>query len=711
MENKKRRFRIRFTIGNKILAGFLALIVLFVANAAIIFYTGNQINNVVNQSAEIVRPSKDAINEFVLAVERYQKLITSWVYLQTNEENKNALLLLVSTEYPKIKEDINKLKVTWEVDSQRVMVDSVFARFDQVQSYAKDQIMDQLNSFESYEDGITKLLAEDVLANTINPQLEDILVDLKMLAEAQTNANELADTELISSSKKLRNITLILAAITIIIGLVSAYLLMRSITRPVNFLKDVVTKLGRGELVEDKQTKFSNDEIGEMAHAMDNLVTGLKATTLFAENIGKGNYATEFKPLSEHDVLGNALINMRDNLAAVAEEDKKRNWATEGLAKFGEILRSNTNDLEKLSDEIISNLVKYLKANQGALYIMDDEEGEEQTMSMRACYAWNKKKYLNHKIHLGEGLAGQAWQEGDLIYLTEVPQNYIKITSGLGEANPSAVLIVPLKVNDQIYGVVELASFNTFADFEMEFVQKIAESIASTISSVKINARTQRLLEESQEMTEQMRAQEEEMRQNMEELQATQEELERKSRQAAENVEQLRAQEEELRQNMEELNATQEEVARQLEETNKLKENMQIREDVFSVTTILSETDAFGNILFVNPKFCEVSKYTEEELIGKPQNIVRHPDMPRELFKLLWDTIKSGKNFRGIIKNRAKDNSHYWVDANIVPVRDSNGKIYKYIGARYHIVSDELAELLYKEQMERLFAGKKLTYK
>ena len=137
---------------------------------------------------------------------------------------------------------------------------------------------------------------------------------------------------------------------------------------------------------------------------------------------------------------------------------------------------------------------------------------------MKSCYAWDKKKFLNHKIYKGEGLAGQAWQEGDIVYLTEVPQNYIKITSGLGDANPTSVLIVPLKVNDQIFGVVEIASFNLFQDFEMEFVQKIAESIASTISSVKVNARTQLLLEESQEMTEQMRAQEEEMRQNMEEL-------------------------------------------------------------------------------------------------------------------------------------------------------------------------------------------------
>ncbi|MBX2966477.1 MAG: GAF domain-containing protein [Cyclobacteriaceae bacterium] len=680
MENKKRRFAIRFTIGNKILAGFLALIVLFVINATIIFLTGNQINNVVSKSAEIVRPSKDAINEFVLAVERYQKLITSWVYLQANDENKNALLFLVSNEYPKIKEDIDKLKVTWEVDSQRVLVDSVFLRFEEVQEYAKNEILEQLNSFESYEDGITKLLAEDALASSINPELEEILEDLKELAQAQTNANTLADSELISSSKQLRNVTLILAAITILIGLVSAFLLMRSITRPVNFLKDVVTKLGRGELVEDKQTKFSNDEIGEMALAMDNLVTGLKGTTFFAENIGKGNYASEFKPLSEHDVLGNALINMRNNLAAVAEDDKKRNWATEGLAKFGEILRSNTNDLEKLSDEIISNLVKYLKANQGALYIMDDEGGEEQAMSMRACYAWDKKKYLNHQIHKGEGLAGQAWQEGDIIYLTEVPQNYIKISSGLGDANPTSVLIVPLKVNDQIFGVVEIASFNTFADYEMEFVQKIAESIASTISSVKINARTQRLLEESQEMTEQMRAQEEEMRQNMEELQATQEEMERKSKQVQETMEQMRAQEEELRQNMEEMQATQEEMERQSNELNTASADMTGMLEGINATMGMVEFSPDGTILTANDNFLKSVKYGLDEIKGKHHKIfVPHEIAETSDYKAFWKNLAAGKTNSGVFKRTSSSGDTIWLNGIYSPIRNTNGDVVKVV--------------------------------
>ena len=634
MENKKRRFRFRFTIGNKILAGFLAVMVLFVINATIIFLTGNQIDNVVSKSAEVVRPSKDAINEFVLVVERYQKLITSWVYLQTNDENKNALKLLVNHEYPALKERIENLKTTWDVDSQKTIVDTVFISFERVQSYAEDQIITQLVSFESYEDGITKLLAEDVLESTINPQLEEILVDLKGLAQAQTTRNAISDEELISSSKRLRNITLILAGITILLGLMSAYLLMRAITRPVNFLKDVVIKLGNGELVEDKQTKFSNDEIGEMATAMDNLVSGLKATTHFAENIGKGNYSSDFKPLSEHDVLGNALINMRNNLSRVAEDDAKRNWATEGLAKFGEILRSNTNDLEKLADEIITNLVKYLKANQGALYIMDDEAGDEPTMSMKACYAWDKKKYIDHKIHKGEGLAGQAWQEGDTVYLTEVPQNYIKISSGLGDANPTAILIVPLKINEQIFGVVEIASFNTFADYEMEFVQKIAESIASTISSVKINARTQRLLEESQEMTEQMRAQEEEMRQNMEELQATQEEMQRNQSESEGTMQAL------------------------------------------NTSLSMAEYDVEGKLVKINTNYLSLLGYSQNEVMGEHHRIfVSKEEKNSEEYRQFWRDLEAGKARKGVFKRLSRKGDVVNVRSYFSPVKGRAGEL------------------------------------
>ncbi|MCS6974355.1 MAG: GAF domain-containing protein [Cyclobacteriaceae bacterium] len=642
---RNNRFKIRLTVGNKILLGFLIVMGLFLVNGAIIFFTANRIDQVVGNNSDVIRPSKDAINEFVLQVERYQKFITSWVYLQTNEENKKALIQLVNYEYPALKERITKLKDTWESDSLRTMVDSAFNLFEAVQKNAEAQITSQLNSFESYEDGITKLLAEDVLESQVNPQLKNVLAILGKLASAQVQITARSDENLRNSTRSLRNITLILAGATVVLGLAIAFFLIRSITRPVNFLKNVVVKLGRGELVEEKQSKFSKDEIGEMALAMDNLVAGLKATTLFAENIGKGNYSTEFKPLSDHDVLGNALINMRNNLARVAEEDKKRNWITEGLARFGEILRSNTNDLNKLADEIISNLVKYLKANQGAIYILDDDtEGEEPTISMKACYAWDKKKYLNQKIHKGEGLAGQAWQEGDTIYLTEVPQNYIRITSGLGDANPTCILIVPLKFNEQIYGVVEIASFSVLQDFEIQFVEKIAESIASTISTVKVNARTQRLLEESQEMTEQMRAQEEEMRQNMEELQATQEEMQR---------------------NQAETEGT------MLAINN---------------TLAIADYDIEGHITKINTTYLNLMGYAASEVVGEHHRIfVTKEEKSSEEYRQFWRDLAAGKSQKGTFKRITRQGTPVTIKSTFTPIRNRQGEISRIMEIAYEI--------------------------
>ena len=646
MEKEKKKFKIRFTIGNKILAGFLSLIVLFIINASIIFFTGNNIDKVVEQSSQNIRPSKDAINELILMVTKSKMLITNWVYLQSNTDDKQALRDLHAYDYPALKERVQKLMPQWESDSQKMLMDTVFSKFE-IMIKTQKEVMSQLVTFENYEDMLTKLLGEDAIENQIIPQTTAINKLLNKIAGFQANVTAESDAQLTNSTKRLRNITLILSAITVALGLISAFLMIRSITVPVNYLKSIVVKLGKGELVEDKNTKFNNDEIGEMAKAMDNLVNGLKATTLFAENIGKGSYTSDFTPLSEHDVLGNALINMRDNLSRVADEDKKRNWATEGLAKFGEILRTNTNDLGKLTDEIILNLVKYLKGNQGAIYIVDDEQtGEDPTMSMKACYAWDKKKFLNHKIHKGEGLAGQSWQEGDLIYLTEVPQNYIRITSGLGDANPTSVLIVPLKLNEQIFGVVEIASFTAFRDFEIEFVQRIAESIASTISSVKINARTQRLLEESQEMTEQMRAQEEEMRQNMEELQATQEEM---TRGQAES-----------------------------------EGTMRVINDAMAVI----EFDSDGTIIKANQNFLDVMGYKQDEIVGEHHRIfVSKDERNSDSYRNFWRDLAAGRANRGEFKRITKRGEEVWLKASYAPIKDKSGNVSRVMKVAYDITA------------------------
>ncbi len=145
-------------------------------------------------------------------------------------------------------------------------------------------------------------------------------------------------------------------------------------------------------------------------------------------------------------------------------------------------------------------------------------------------YSENREAQIKEKrIEIGEGLVGQAVLEKEYIYLTNVPDNYVSITSGLGQANPKSVLIIPLKSDEKVLGVMEFASFKIFNEYEIEFLEKVGENIVASIISAQINEKTSYLLEQSQQQTEEMRAQEEEMRQNMEELQATQEEIHRKA--------------------------------------------------------------------------------------------------------------------------------------------------------------------------------------
>ncbi len=120
------------------------------------------------------------------------------------------------------------------------------------------------------------------------------------------------------------------------------------------------------------------------------------------------------------------------------------------------------------------------------------------------------------------------------------------------------------------------------------------------------------------------------------------------------------------------------------------KVELKVRTDIMNLTSIVSESDLKGNILNVNDKFMEVSQYSLNELIGKPHNTTRHPDMPKEVFKTLWSTIGHGQIFRGMVKNRKKDGTPYYVDAVIAPIMGENGKPKKYLGVRYDITEAEI---------------------
>jgi len=268
--------------------------------------------------------------------------------------------------------------------------------------------------------------------------------------------------------------------------------------------------------------------IAENERKLDAETKRVGTLSQFIEAVSAGNYNIELEA-NEEDALISTLISMRDKLKKNTDDDYKRNWTTTGLARIGEILRATNTNSSELYDNIIQFIVKYTKSNQGGMFIVTQDEDSGKTyLELVSSYAFERKKYLQKRLEPGDGLVGQTYLEGEKIYLTEVPENYVTITSGLGGTTPKSVLLIPMKVNDKTFGVIEIASFNKYQDYEIELLEKLAESVASTISNVRVNETTRILLEKTQQQAEEMKSQEEEIRQNMEELEATQEEMRRK---------------------------------------------------------------------------------------------------------------------------------------------------------------------------------------
>ncbi len=309
---------------------------------------------------------------------------------------------------------------------------------------------------------------------------------------------------------------------------------------PINLITQNAQKLATGS-IEETKIKVDTLEIQELNLNFSKLSKSQRQITEVCKSISEGDFSKYAEVRSDEDVLSLSVNKMIDNLKLAAEADAKRNWTANGLAKFAELLRSNE-DTHQMYNNVLSELIKYINANQGCLFIKIDEESEVIRLKLESCYAYNRKKFINKIILAGEGLAGQAYLEAQTIFLKKVPEDYIRIGSGLGDALPRCVLVVPIKFNDQIEGILELASFNVYQPHEIAFVEKIAETIASVVSSIKINERTKNLLAETTQQTEEMRSQEEEMRQNMEELLATQEEVARKEREYLTTIETLKIQ-------------------------------------------------------------------------------------------------------------------------------------------------------------------------
>ncbi len=543
--------RMKLSIAARIGLGFGIIIIALIINAVFTSTTLQKSERVNERIRTVQNPSTENLNELINIIENSRMLIRSWVFIDKKPETADKLNLVEihQEEFPSVDSSLTALSEYWNNEEEREAYLKISTTIRDTLFPKHKYIMGLLNAFESYDDPLT--IFEVVPMVEEGGEVMSLTDTIVNKLNAISNRHELviteARTEMDNSLQKFGRFIVIGGAVLILFAIISAVITTKSLTRPINYIKNILLKMAKGILPENK-IQEGKDEIGQMSYALNNLISSLKDVSEFANEIGKGNFDSSFKPLSEEDNLGNSLLGMRGELKKASEEEEKRkeedaqrNWATQGEAKFGDILRQNNDDMEELSYNIISNLVKYLEANQGGLFLINNNDENDVFIELTSCYAYDRRKYKSKRIEMGEGLIGRCIQEGESIYMTDIPDDYINITSGLGSANPTSLLLVPLVLNDEIFGVIELASFKEIQKYEITFVEKVAESIASTISTVKTNIQTTMLLEQSQQQAEEMASQEEEMRQNMEELRATQEQSSRREQELQRKLEEANA--------------------------------------------------------------------------------------------------------------------------------------------------------------------------
>jgi len=406
----------------------------------------------------------------------------------------------------------------------------------------------------------------------------------------------------------------------------------------------------------------------ELNHVIRKEKSSADKAVKYLHNLQGGHFTVKLSSGEQDNELFRSLDNLRHTLLKNKEdeeirkrEDDQRNWISEGLASFGELLRQPGENMEEYSYILISNLVKYLEANQGGFFTIETNEKSGKFIQMMACHAYDRRKFADKRIEWGTGLIGTCALEKKTIYLKDIPKDYLLITSGLGKANPQYLLLVPLISGDDIHGILEIASFRNIEKYQIGFVEKVAESIAITISGIKNNIRTTLLLKETRAQAEELAIQEERMRQNMEELKATQE-------QAARQAEKF------------------------ISFTNSVNH-----------TLIRAEYDTEGVLIYANTRFLKKMGYSgNREVEGKHITAFIH-EKDQEWFNNLWIRLsKGGQHFEGYMKHITKQGQDLWTMATYTCVRKEEGMVEKILFLAIDTTEQKKLSIDYESQIEAL---------
>ncbi|HRX30676.1 MAG: GAF domain-containing protein [Bacteroidales bacterium] len=385
--------------------------------------------------------------------------------------------------------------------------------------------------FHTYTDidkqiGLNEKQAQRAILNSVS---QNLAVQIKGLKDS------LAE-KINSQGKKVYTTILILVFVISALLLFILTTISRHISKTVKSIQKTIKKLGAGEL--PPSIKISGkDEFSGIEKSINELSTALRNTRDFAIEVGNGNFYSEVNVFGNSGELGSRLLEMRKKLLEVAREqeqnlaeNKRRNWLNENLAKMANLLRAQYAKTEDLCFDFIRYIIKTTDALQGGVYLIKtDQESNLPHIDLTTSFALDRRKYLQKRFDIHEGLVGACIYEKDIIFITDIPKDYTHITTGLGQANPSCILLAPLITDmNEVIGCIEVASYKLIEPIQVEFIRKTCINLASAIKFNEMLTFNENIIAEMQQKNNELQSSEEELKQNMEELKTIRDEMERR---------------------------------------------------------------------------------------------------------------------------------------------------------------------------------------
>ncbi len=299
-----------------------------------------------------------------------------------------------------------------------------------------------------------------------------------------------------------------------------------TVLKPIEQLHHLTECILKNKEFTQEMFPSQNTEIGRIFHKVLGVADDMKQVQKVVYALEKADY-NEVIPAEQQtrNILIKSLAVTQNRLYDNIEQEKLQKWVTAGLTKFIELLRNDYDSVKSLADHLLKQLVEYIEANQGGFFVLNEDyqnqiyntniDQSNQYLELVSSYAFSRKKFLTKKVALDEGLIGRVFQEKHLLYLDEIPEDYLRFNSGLGDAPPKYLLILPLKLQQKIEGVIEIASFSPIPLYKIEFAERVCEIIVNTIISNKNNQRIKITLEVARQKEQQLKNQEKELMQQI----------------------------------------------------------------------------------------------------------------------------------------------------------------------------------------------------